>query len=118
LRFESNNTLINTLKSGISFRNKSQHASGSESGSQDEDENQDKMYGGTFGDTNGRGSQYLKIAPEQKQGSSYGHTLKRDPSIQYDSSIGYIDGPIEQPKPIYFPSISMSRRLMSMNNNE
>jgi hypothetical protein len=34
IRFESNNNLINTLKSGISFR-QSQNISGSDSGSQD-----------------------------------------------------------------------------------
>jgi len=56
LRFESNSNLINTLKSGISFRKQSQYPSASESGSQDEDENQDKFYGGTFRETAGRGS--------------------------------------------------------------
>lgn len=56
LRVESNSYLINTLKSGISFRKQSQNLSGSDSGSQDEDENQDKFYSGTFRDTNGRGS--------------------------------------------------------------
>ena len=56
LRVESNSYLINTLKSGISFRKQSQNLSGSDSGSQDEDENQDKFYSGTFRDTAARGS--------------------------------------------------------------
>ena len=56
IRFESNSNLINTLKSGISFRRKSQNLSATDSGSQDEDENQDKFYSGTFRDTAGRGS--------------------------------------------------------------
>ena len=56
IRFESNSNLINTLKSGISFRRQSQNLSATDSGSQDEDENQDKFYSGTFRDTAGRGS--------------------------------------------------------------